>query len=188
MLSPSFKLGFGWKLQSSDGGSWSPSVGYWIWDSDGEMYWQSFPSPKLWSEGSQSKGDNGEKPLPWTLFSPYFIQKIAALSLFWAITFPSQMSQLMAVLQCTFSWRSLPFPVRKYGEKKEDTGMEVKLARPKGLLHVLVELQHPGEAGDKVAQGMQPRHLFKIDIKLWNCEWEDFWGRNRMLPGGREAG
>lgn len=64
--------------------------------------------------------------------------------------------------------------MRKYGEKKEDTGMEVKLARPKGLLHVLVELQHPGEAGDKVAQGMQPRHLFKIDIKLWNCEWEDF--------------
>lgn len=55
--------------------------------------------------------------------------------------------------------------------------MEVKLARPKGLLHVLVELQHPGEAGDKVAQGMQPRperHLFKIDIKPWNCEWEDF--------------
>lgn len=69
------------------------------------------------------------------------------------------------------------FPVRKHGEKKEDTRMEVKLARPKGLLHVLVELQHLGEAGDKVAQGMQPRperHLFKIDIKPWNCEWEDF--------------
>lgn len=110
------------KWESSDGGSWSLFVGCWRWDSDGELYWQSFASPKLWSEGSQSKGDKGEEPLPWTLFSPYFIQRIAALSLSWAITFPSQKSQHVAVLQRTFSWRSLPSLWENMGKRKRTQG------------------------------------------------------------------
>lgn len=108
-----------------------------------------FLAPKIWSEGSQGKGDNATEPLLWGLFSLYFIyikkKKSSSSVSFWTSIFSRSEVKISTHLYCILHSPEHNFlycKKKKNGERKENTRIELKCKKHERLSR---------EAGDKVA-------------------------------------